>query len=193
VQTSPRSSIAIAVLLLSLPSLGQSGPKGLQASPSAKSLPDVVQEVSTSIVRVTALFTAQVTGQDLAAPVQMNWTSGGTGFIVDTQGHIATAGHVIDIVSNQAQFEKALPGGKALVPGSFRAAGIQVAAPPLNLEDDGRGNSFYNIVVSHQATLMKQDQRLDVAFLISDGNLMFVPAVQIGRRSVVRKRPDFPS
>jgi S1-C subfamily serine protease len=40
---------------------------------------------------------------------------------------------------------------------------------------------------------LKEDRRLDVAFLISDGNLMFVPAVQIGRKSVVPPRavPQF--
>jgi S1-C subfamily serine protease len=186
------AGLAAMLLFSSFSGIGQSGPKNLPSGPPSKSLADIVEAVSNSVVRVTAIFTAQVAGQN-SPPQTKSCTSGGTGFVIDQGGHIVTAGHVVDPRFGQACIEKSLAQGQVLLPGSVQLVAIQVSAPPFNLEDDGRGNQFYNINIVHHAQLLHEDGLLDVALLLADPNLLLVPGVLVGGKALVPPRsvPEF--
>ena len=150
-------------------------------------LADVVHKINTSIVRVTATFSYQEqedpnltaslrrTPLDLSAPVQegpnetLTWTTAGTGFIIDSDGHIVTANHVISLRFNQQAAENALKkAGRTLVPGSFHGVTITVIVQGTQLEQDAHGNEDYD----QAAKVFKKDERLDIAILTCGRNLL---------------------
>jgi S1-C subfamily serine protease len=148
---------------------------------------DVIQKINASIVRVTATFSYQEqedpnltsglrrTPLDLSAPVQegpnetLTWTTAGTGFIIDSDGHIVTANHVISPRFNQQAAENALKkAGRILGPGSFQHATITVIVQGPHPEQDVHGYEYYD----QAAKVFKKDERLDIAILTCGSNLL---------------------
>jgi Trypsin-like peptidase domain len=91
------------------------------------------------------------------SPVQtLTWTSAGTGFLIDSDGHIATANHIVSPLLNQQGAEKRLKAeGKVLGPGSFQRATITVIL----------GDSEYKA-----ARVYRKNDRLDIAILAVGGS-----------------------
>ena len=90
---------------------------------------------------------------------------------------------------NRTGFEQALAAKQlALVPGSFRAVGVVVSAPPLNIERDDHGNEFSNVNMMHRATVVKEDGQLDLALLASDHGLLTRPDIIINGKSPIPLR-----
>jgi S1-C subfamily serine protease len=178
--------ITICLLSFGFSTLGQS-PITVTPSSQPPKLADVIKKINASIVRVTATFSYQEqedpnltsalrrTPLDLSAPVQegpnetLTWTTAGTGFIIDSDGHIVTANHVISPRFNQQAAENALKkAGRILGPGSFQHATITVMVQGPHLEQDVHVNEYYN----QKAKVFKKDERLDVAILTCSRNLL---------------------
>jgi S1-C subfamily serine protease len=176
--------IVICLLNFGFATLGQN-PSA--SSPQRPELADVIQKTNTSIVRVTATFSYREedpkltsdlrrrTPFDLSALAQegpsqaLTWTSAGTGFIIDSDGHIATANHVISQRLNQQAAENALKkAGRILGPGSFQRATITVVVQGRNLEQDPHGHEYYD----QAAKVFRKDERLDIAILTCGRNLL---------------------
>jgi S1-C subfamily serine protease len=178
--------IVICLLSYGFSALGQSL---ITVTPSSQppKLADVIQKINASIVRVTATFSyheqedpnltsgLRRTPLDLSAPVQegpnetLTWTTAGTGFIIDSDGHIVTANHVISPRFNQQAAENALKkAGRILGPGSFQHATITVILQGPHLEQDVHGNEYYD----QAAKVFKKDERLDIAILTCGRNLL---------------------
>jgi S1-C subfamily serine protease len=181
--------ITVVMLASSVLALGQSGPRTVSShSSTSRPLADVVDQVDRSVVQVVARFTAQVQSQDGTIQT-VPWTSTGTGFILDARGRIVTAGHVVNLEINRAGLEQLLPAKQlALVPDSFRALGVMVAAPPLNVEGAVYGVEFSNVNAMHKAEIVKEDGQLDIALLASDQNLLTKPDIIINGKSPVPLR-----
>jgi S1-C subfamily serine protease len=183
------ASIALLMLASSFSTLGQSRPKNVTPlPPPPKHLADVVAQIDTSVVRIVARFTGQVRMPDGAVQT-VPWVTTGTGFILDAQAHIVTAGHVVSLEMNRAGFEQASAARQLiLVPNSFRAVDVMVSPPPLNLERDEHGNEFSNINTMHRAEVVREDGRLDIALLASDQSLLTRPDIIIDGRSPIPLR-----
>jgi S1-C subfamily serine protease len=165
------SAALVPYLLTSLLAFGQRGANQTVQPPTVPALADIVAKNSRSIVRVTATFTAQVHRE--GGPVQtVAPTSGGTGFIVDTAGHVATARHVVDLAINQTLLVNSLPAGVTLVPGSFQAVSIGITVPAENTKSDQWGNLIYNVNQSFSATTFRQNALFDIAILAGSKNLL---------------------
>ncbi len=165
--------------------------KGGSPSSHPRTLSEAVEKVSASIVRVDEVFSYQIQGDSST----YQWISSGTGFIVDSQGDVATAYHVIDAAHAQRDLESTLTNTqKAVVPGSFRVQRLIASALIPNTESDAHGNELYNIGRTSEAGLSKQDQRFDIAILSCKENLleghsgMIINGQELGRPSAL---PEF--
>jgi S1-C subfamily serine protease len=181
------ASLAAVMIASIFSAFGQSGPK--IASPSTpRPLADVVDQVDRSVVRVVARFTGQARTQDGTVQT-VGWTGAGTGFILDAQARVVTAGHIVNLEMNRAAFEKALATQQLVpVPDSFRPVDVIVSAPPLNIEQDQHGNEFSNVNAMHRAGVVKEDSQLDIALLASDPGLLTRPDFIIDGRSLTPLR-----
>jgi S1-C subfamily serine protease len=178
--------VVIYLLSYGFATLGQN-PVPMTPGSQPLALADVVQKINTSIVRVTATFSYQEQEGpdqtsdlrrgpiDLSAPMHegpnetLTWTTAGTGFIVDSDGHIVTANHVISPRFNQQAAESALKkAGRTLVPGSFHGVTITIFVQGPRIEQDTHGNESYD----QAAKVFKQDERLDIAILTCRRNLL---------------------
>ncbi len=168
-----KQHVVLCLFSFGLLSLGQNPPAAKPSSPPSESA-DVVQRVSASIVRVTAIFSYQEQADpnltsgfresplDPAATAQggpgqtLTWTSAGTGFLIDSDGHIATANHIVSPLLNQQAAEKRLKAeGKVLGPDSFQRATITVVVGGLE----------------HKAArVYRKNDRLDIAILTLGGS-----------------------
>jgi hypothetical protein len=165
--------------------LGQNPPAAAPSSPPPESA-ELIQRVSASIVRVTATFSYQEQEDpkltsgfresplDPAATAQggpeqtLTWTSAGTGFIIDSDGHIATANHIVSPLLNQQAAEKMLKKeGKILGPNSFQRATITVIV----------GDSV------HKAErVYRKNDRLDIAILTCGGSTPRLPVPEFEQK-----------
>jgi S1-C subfamily serine protease len=134
---------------------------------------DLVEKVSSSIVRVDVTFKYQLQGE--ASPRLTS--SSGTGFVVDSQSRIATADHVVSTAFNQRMLEAQLYAANKtnvvkliLVPGSFRLEALGVSILLHNFETPGM--QFYANTTQSVAKVLVQDERLDVAILGCGSNLL---------------------
>jgi hypothetical protein len=200
--------IAFFLLGLGCATLAQI-PVTVKASPSkaVTSATEVAQRVDTSIVRVTATFSYQireapnrvsgaVAGVTSRVPLVIEgpvhegpnerfiWMSTGTGFIIDPDGHIVTADHVINPSKNKQEAESALRKmGRELLPVSFQRVAITVAADVPRLGQDIHGSGFYD----QPAKVFKRDEQLDVAILACRRNLL----VKFSDTVLPRTLPEF--
>jgi V8-like Glu-specific endopeptidase len=200
--------IAFFLLSLGCATLAQI-PVTVKATPSkaVTSATEVAQRVDTSIVRVTATFSYQVQEAPnpisgavagvtsrapfvLSGPVhegpneKFTWMSTGTGFIIDPDGHIVTADHVINPSKNKQEAENALRKmGRTLLPGSFQRVAITVLVEVPRLGEDIHGSGFYD----QAAKVFKRDEQLDVAILACRRNLL----VKFSDTVLPRSLPEF--
>jgi S1-C subfamily serine protease len=160
--------IAVCCVSLSLETFAQGLVNGsLNSHPLT--LTEAVEAISDSIVHVDETYSFQIQGE----PSPRISNSSGTGFIVDSQGDIATANHVVDPPRIQADLERQLAGAQqTLVPGSFRVLNLSVSVQVPNQEQDDHGNTIYNVRRGTFATLLRQDSRLDIAILSCRDNLI---------------------
>jgi S1-C subfamily serine protease len=189
VRTPDHTALLAVFLLLSPVVFGQSRPKtGSPISSAPRQLADVVDQVNRSVVRVTASFTAQVRTQDGTIQT-VSWIAGGTGFVLDAQGRIVTAGHIVSVDFNRAGFEQVLLAKQLrMIPDSFRAVEVTVSSPPLNLERDEHGNEFSNVNAMHRAEIVKEDGQLDIALLASVPGLLTRPDFVVNGKTPVPLR-----
>jgi len=140
-----------------------------------KTLADVVEEVSTSIVRVELSISYQVRAATSPESVQsetMSSWSSGTGFVIDDKGHIATAHHVVDINSIRAQLQAGIAAkGLVILPGS-EAESLSVVVPVPDVNGDEHNNVFYDVAEHHPAQLLVEDNKLDISILNCNDNLL---------------------
>jgi S1-C subfamily serine protease len=177
-----RYNIVFCLLNFGLAALAQNSLAATASSVDPDSATEI-HEISASVVRVTATFSYQEQEDpnatsgfrkvpfDPSATAQggpgqiLSWTSSGTGFIVDSDGHIATANHVISPLLNQEAAEHALKkAGKILGPGSFQRATINVIVQGRQHEQ----NDYYYV----DAKVFKKSDRFDIAILTCRRNLL---------------------
>jgi S1-C subfamily serine protease len=198
--------LVICLLNFGFATLGQTP---ITVTPASQRLTsaDVVQKINTSIVRVKATFSYEEqedpnltsalrrTPLDLSGPVQecpnqtLTWTSAGTGFIIDSDGHIVTANHVISPRVNQQAAENALKkAGLILGPGSFQRVTITIVVQTPHTEQDAHGNEYYD----QEAKVFKQDERLDIAILTCRTNSLKAFSDLIPPRSLPEFQKEAP-
>jgi S1-C subfamily serine protease len=188
-KTMGRAAVIAVLLASSFSALGQSGPRTVSShSSTPRPLADVIDQVDRSVVRVVAKFTAQARSQDGSVQT-VSWTAAGTGFILNAQGKIVTAGHIVSLDINLASLKQALPAKQlTLVPDSFCAVDVLVSPPPLNVEGDVYGIEFSNVNTVHRAEIVKEDGQLDIALLASDQSLLTKPDILVNGKSPVPLR-----
>jgi S1-C subfamily serine protease len=162
------------------------GSPAMAVSKSTLEFDDIVKKVETSIVLVSESFSYQVNGDQTL----YESTSSGTGFVIDAQGHIATANHVVDADKIKEDLEKSLERkNQTLVPDSFRflRLGISIYAP--NTEKDANENILNNISTGFNGKILVQDKPRDIAILSCASNLLKLQTtISIGGESVVKSR-----
>ena len=177
--------VQILLLVFVLPVLS-CRPTFAKNKPAQQTPKDVVAEVDTSIVRVDQAYSYQVEGE--LTPRSLS--NSGTGFIVDAQGHIATANHVVDAGLIQDGVEKQLKQkNQSLVPGSFQMLRLHILVYAPNTESDAHGNSMNNLSSFYDAQVFAQDKPLDIAILQCESNLLNMrPMFIINGESIVKPR-----
>jgi S1-C subfamily serine protease len=142
------------------------------------SLESIIERVRPSIVRVVVTYEFRVKEHP---EMLFGGVQSGTGFIFDSDGHIATAGHVVSLAILRGYLEQSLANAKEsqhLTDDSVRITRIQVLLPvPSGTTSIG---TLYDVNRSLNASVLAEDDAIDVAVLAGDANpLALAPTVAI--------------
>jgi len=159
-------SILISLCLLAVPFVNaqdHSLPGQLPTTAMPAALPSIIDKVHSSIARIEVRYRYETTDKT-APPVTYSISITGTGFVLDKEGHIGTASHVVDQGIAQAEISKALiPMGKALDPLSLKQE-INIFFPENNGATPD-GGDVYAVAQGCTANNVLSDKNSDVAVL----------------------------
>jgi S1-C subfamily serine protease len=168
-----KSSIVIFVLSCSFLA-AQQEPNHQKPSTLEHSLPDIIDSVRPSIAKVRVSFTFK---SDEHPDQEGSYISQGTGFILDSQGHIATAGHV---VSSDKALKSAtqilLAQGIHITPSTFVLKEISLSFPAPSSENESTHWSIYDVNDRFIAKVLAEDDKIDLAVLMCDQNPVGLPS-----------------
>ena len=130
-------------------------------------LESIIESVRPPIVQIVVNFEYRT--QERTDPLP--GSSSGTGFIVDGAGHIATAGHVVSLEMLRLLLKQQFAStNQHLIEGIIRIKRIQVIFPVPSVESDSNGNKIYGNNDASNATVLAEDDAIDVAVLACDRN-----------------------
>lgn len=176
--------ILVAILLTTATISTEAGAQQKSAAPrSAGSLSSIIERVRPSIVRILVMVDYRV--QESTDTFKA--TASGTGFIVDTAGHIATAGHVVSLPAITRDLRGMLAGkNQHLIESAVHRTEIQVRLPARSIQKDANGNTFYNVNDILDARVVADDDTVDIAVLACDRNPLTLPGSVILRGKPLR-------
>jgi S1-C subfamily serine protease len=160
--TTKASILTLAVpacCLLAVPCLFAQGPTAV----APLSLGDIIEQVRPSIVSVKTTYQFHTTENP---QVSIVFWGTGTGFIVDPDGDIATAGHVVGMTDAKAEADKMAisRGNQHLDEGSLIRTAIMITFPAPSVEEE-QGGEFYGNSAGLPATIIAEDDMVDIAVL----------------------------
>jgi hypothetical protein len=131
----------------------------------AATLPSIIERVRPSIVRIIANSEFHVQG----IATTLSGSESGTGFIVDSNGHIATAAHVVSpqaILGHLTQLYASR--NQRIVTGSVRISRTEIYLPAPSGKINT--NTFYDVNDIITASVIAEDDSVDVAVLVGARN-----------------------
>jgi len=184
-------ALALVALLICSVSCTAQARRHVLGVKHTESTADVVERVHSSIVQVLADYSYKVS-IDVAPNFPFESVSrsfSGTGFIVDSEGRIATALHVVDSEQflNQ-ESQKLARDHKVMAPGSFKV-NLYVDVPAIGGDFGLPPASIRNVSMRYEATLYASNAANDVAVLNCSFNLTLHAPTLIHFRGVPDRPP----
>jgi S1-C subfamily serine protease len=143
-------------------------PKQNTISNREGSLPDIIDSVRPSIAKISVSYTFKSNEQP---DQEGSYVSGGTGFVLDSQGHIATAGHVVSLdEALKTATQMLLKQGMHINQSTFVLKEIGLSFPAPSSEN------VYNVTDSFAARVLVEDDQIDLAVLICEHNPVGFPS-----------------
>jgi S1-C subfamily serine protease len=163
----PRPAKMISVVaLLSYPILSVLGQQASNLQPLtavSASLNPVIEAIRPSIVKIICVYRFHSKEEPTK---EATIESSSTGFILDNLGHIATAGHVVSRQLAEADITRELASRNQHLDGeSLVRTEIEVRLPSPSKDPDEHGNNLYNLNDDLSATVVGEDDLVDVAVL----------------------------
>jgi S1-C subfamily serine protease len=152
-------------------------------------LESIIERVRPSIVQIVVNIEFRIQEKPDKIPAHVN----GSGFIVDSAGHIATAGHVVNAALIHEFFKKLVASsGQNLIDDTFRITTIEIKLPaPSGLSSNG--NLFYDYTDALSGTVLAQDDTIDVAVLLCNRNPLTLPSGATNNGRPVRPLAEVPN
>lgn len=165
---------------LSVKHTGAASPGKLPArKPIGSLLPDIIDLIRPSLVRVAVRVKYDVQRDDVPGtpPISVEGESTGTGFIINDQGCVATAAHVVDTGILEQAFRDKLNGQPAhIVPGSFRRTRLEVLIPGISSRHFGNMDAdIYNVSYLVKVSSLRTDVSQDIALLRTTPSVLKAP------------------
>ncbi len=146
-----------------------------------ESLPDIIDRVQHSILKITVTYSFST----MEKPKEKrSATMGGTGFIIDAKGDIATAGHLVGTAKLKEELEQGLLAQHLhLDPATLIQS--QIFIEIVGRSKQGKNYDSYNVRNGFNAEVAAIDESTDVAVLRGFSNPLQVKASTFAGREFV--------